>query len=60
MASSSTSSVTKFRVAAYGLVPYVELPLDLTTAVRDLVVGPGAHADLRALGARRLLARAGL
>jgi hypothetical protein len=54
------STETKFRITTYGLVPHVELPLDLATAVQDVVVGPGSHADLRALSARRLLMRAGL
>lgn len=44
-----------FRVGSYGLIPYIELPLDLHKAVHDVVVGPGEHSDVRMTGVARLL-----
>jgi hypothetical protein len=59
LALGASAERTKFRAGAYGLIPYIEQKIDLS-AVREVVVGPGAHADLRALGARRLLDHLGL
>lgn len=49
-----------YRPGTYGVIPYIELEIDLGAAVREIVVGPGTHATLRALGARRLLDDNGL
>jgi hypothetical protein len=46
---------TGFRVTALGLVPYIELPLNLREALHEIVVGPGSHSDVRTLGIARLL-----
>jgi hypothetical protein len=50
----------KFRVTALGLVPYVELPVDLRAALHEIVVGPGNHSDVRTLGVARILQYLGL
>ncbi|SRR6266851_3306314 len=44
-----------FRVGSYGLVPYIELPLDIHKALYDIVVGPGEHTAARMTGVARLL-----
>jgi hypothetical protein len=49
-----------FRVGQYGLIPYIEIPLNLPDAVHDIVVGPGGHSDLHVTGVARLLHGLGL
>lgn len=44
-----------FRVGSYGIIPYVELPLDLHNAIHEVVVGPGKYSDVRMTGVARLL-----
>ena len=51
---------TGFRVTPLGLVPYIELPLNLHEALHEIVVGPGNHSDVRMLGVARLLQHLGL
>jgi hypothetical protein len=48
-----------FRLGNIGLVPYSVLNFD-RMAVAEIVIGPGAHGDLRARGIRKLLAKVGL
>ena len=43
VAMANDTSSTKFRLAAYGLTPFIELPLALSVAVYDVVVGPGVQ-----------------
>jgi hypothetical protein len=49
-----------FRVGSYGIIPYVELPLDLHKAIHEVVVGPGKHSDVRMTGIARLFHSLGL
>ena len=44
----------KFRIGPAGLVPYLPIPVP-ASAVVEVVIGPGGHADLRERGVRRLL-----
>jgi hypothetical protein len=46
----------RFRPSPYGLVPYRALSF-ADNAIRQVRIGPGAHADLRAKGVRDLLNR---
>jgi len=50
----------KFRVTGLGLVPYVELSVDLRAALHEIVVGPGNHSEVRTLGVARMLQHLGL
>jgi hypothetical protein len=50
---------TQFRTSKLGLVPYVTLTLG-EGAIKEIVVGPGSHPDLRARGVERLLESVGL
>jgi len=54
------SRTTGFRVTALGLVPYIELPVNLRGALHEIVVGPGNHSDVRMLGLARMLQHLGL
>jgi hypothetical protein len=45
-----------FRVSRFGITPYVEMAFE-PVAVREVIVGPSVHQDLRASGVRRLLTR---
>src|SRR5262249_28720869 len=49
----------RFRTGAAGTVPYVEIPLADSSAVRQVVVGPGADRDLRRRAIGQLLIRHG-
>lgn len=44
-----------FRVGPLGLIPYIEIPLNLSDTVHEIVIGPGGHSDLRVTGIARLL-----
>ncbi len=48
-----------FRAGSFGLIPYRLLPFD-RAAIEEVVVGPGSHSDLRALGVQRFLASNGI
>jgi hypothetical protein len=52
------SSRECFRVTRFGVAPYVKLSF-LPEMVREVVIGPGRHAEVRASGVQRLLARLG-
>jgi hypothetical protein len=60
VALNDSSKGTTFRVGPYGLIPYIAPKLNLQDALKEIVVGPGAHSDLRALATRRLLDYLGL
>jgi hypothetical protein len=42
-----------FRAGKVGVIPY--RTIDVAKAIREVVVGPGEHAQVRELGVRRLL-----
>ena len=44
----------EFRIGNLGLIPYVELAFDVS-AVREVIVGPGGHQELREESVRRIL-----
>jgi hypothetical protein len=50
-----TSKAANFRAGPYGLIPFIALKANLQDALKEVVIGPGVHSDLRALATHRLL-----
>jgi hypothetical protein len=60
IAMGSVGEVTvRFRAEPLGVIPYMALAYP-SSAITEIVVGPGPHPEVRKLGAERLLANQGL
>jgi hypothetical protein len=60
IALADTSKDANFRVGPYGLIPFIALKANLQDALKEVVIGPGVHSDLRALATQRMLDHRGL
>jgi hypothetical protein len=50
----STRDPIKFRSTPMAIVPYIEVPFDLS-AIKSVRVGPGVYSEVRELGVRQML-----
>ncbi len=60
IADTGAAGPARFRLGPLGLVPYVEVPIDLSVALREVIVGPSPYPELHKLAVTRLLSNAGL